>query len=42
MYILLDSLYNTYIQSNITHVYFNQLIYPHSYATYFDLYLGHR
>jgi len=33
---------STFIQSNTTHVYFNKLIYPQTYATYFGLYLGNR
>jgi len=31
-----------FIHSNTTHVYFNQLIYPQTHATYFGLYLGNR
>ena len=30
----------TFIQSDTTHIYFNQLLYAHTYATYFGLYVG--
>jgi hypothetical protein len=33
---------STFIQPNTKHVYFNKLIYPQTYATFFGLYLGNR